>query len=144
MAREHQRKKSNPYLLPHNLYMRVLYIIRDYGRLKNEYHAILHSSPAPRIESGYDREGRLSAEFMPRGNETTSPTEDKAIRLALISDELHAIEQALMMVKPEYRDGVMANITDGGAHYPKNASSKTYRRWKQRFAFHLAKKLKYV
>ena len=88
MAREYQHKKSSPQTLPHNLYFRVLYIIRDYDRLKDEYHAILHSSPAPRIESGYDREGRFSVEYMPRGNAITSPTEEKAIRLALISDEL--------------------------------------------------------
>ena len=34
MAREYQKNKNNPYLLPHNLYMRVLYIVRDYDRIK--------------------------------------------------------------------------------------------------------------
>ncbi len=32
--REYQKKRGNPYLLPHCLYMRTLYLIRDYPRLK--------------------------------------------------------------------------------------------------------------
>ena len=144
MPREHQRTKNNPYLLPHNLYMQALYIIRDYDRLKGEYHAILEQRPAPRIESGYGRDGRVSAEYMPKGNEVSNPTEDKALRLAAISNRMRAVEQALLMVKPKYREGVMTNITDGGAHYPKDACAKTYRRWKQRFVFQVAKNMKYT
>lgn len=34
--RDYQRKKDNPYKLPHNVYMQNLYFIRDYDRLKNE------------------------------------------------------------------------------------------------------------
>jgi len=143
MPREHQREKNNPYLLPHNLYMRVLYIIRDYARVKEEYHAILQSSPAPRITSGYDARGRYVSEMMPGSGGVSDPTMEKAMRLAVISSELHAVEQALLMVKAEYRDGVMANITEG-AHFPKGAGVSTYRRWKQRYAYYVAKKLKFI
>ena len=34
--RNYQRTRNNPYLLPHHLYMRTLYIIRDYERLKQK------------------------------------------------------------------------------------------------------------
>jgi len=141
MAREHQKAKNNPYLLPHNLYMRVLYIIRDYDRMKDEYQVILEASPAPRIESGFDRNGKFSAEFMPKSCDTAKPTEDKALRLAVISGEMHAIEQALLEIPRMYRRGVVENITEG-AWYPKDASPRTYRRWKQRYAYNVAKKLK--
>ncbi len=33
--RNYQRQKNNPHKLPHALYMRMLYLIRDYERLKN-------------------------------------------------------------------------------------------------------------
>ena len=143
MPKEYQRAKNNPYLLPHNLYMRVLYIIRDYDRLKEEYQAILHSSPTPRIESGYDRNGRFSAELMPKSGEAADPTEDKGMRLALISDELHAVEQALMMIPAEYRHGVKQNVMYGG-WFPQDADGRTYRRWKQRFIYQVAKGMKLV
>lgn len=130
MPREYQRTKNNPYLLPHNLYMRVLYIIKDYDRLKDEYHAILDSSSAP-------------PDGMPKGSGTSSPTEDKGIKLALISDELHAIEQALMTVPEEYRHGVKQNVLYG-AWYPQGGTVRTYQRWKQRFVYHVAKRMNYI
>ena len=34
--RNYQRTRNNPYILPHHLYMRTLYIIRDYERLKQK------------------------------------------------------------------------------------------------------------
>ena len=37
--KEYQRKRNNPYQLPHNVYMRVLYHIRDYERMKAERQA---------------------------------------------------------------------------------------------------------
>lgn len=33
--KEYQSKKNNPYKLPHHLYMRIIYTIRDYERLKD-------------------------------------------------------------------------------------------------------------
>ena len=131
MPRNYQRKKNNPYLLPHNLYMRVLYIVKDYDRLKDEYHAILDSGAAA---------GVVNANT---GGAPLTPTEDKAIRLALISDELHAIEQALMMIPDEYRQGVKHNVMYG-AWYPGDADERTYRRWKQCFINQVARRLKFL
>ena len=39
--RNYQAKNNNPYRLPHNLYMRMLYLIKDYERLKEERKEIL-------------------------------------------------------------------------------------------------------
>ena len=143
MPREYQRNKNNPYLLPHNLYMRVLYIIRDYDRLKDEYHAVLQSSPAPRITTGYDKDGKHVSELMQGSGGIADPTADKAMRLVVISEELHAVEQSLRMIPGEYRQGVKHNVMYG-AWYPTDASERTYRRWKQRFVFNVAKTLKLV
>ena len=43
--RNYQPKKNNPYILPSNLYMRMLYLVRDYNRLKEEYANIIHEMP---------------------------------------------------------------------------------------------------
>ena len=39
--RDYQAVTNNPYLLPHHLYMRTLYIIRDYDRLKEKAEKLL-------------------------------------------------------------------------------------------------------
>ena len=143
MPREYQRKKSNPQKLPHNLYFRVLYIIRDYDRLKDEYHAILQSSPKPPITMGYDRDGKHVSELMPSSGGVSDPTADKAIRLAAISDELHAVEQSLMMIPEGYRQGVKHSVMYG-APYPDTAHYNTWRRWRYRFAWHVANMLKLI
>ena len=79
MPRNYQRKKSEP--LPQAIYMQIRYIIKDYDRLKHERLIALYGSPAP-------------PDGMPRGTGVSNPTEDKAIRLALIDEQLKAIEQS--------------------------------------------------
>jgi hypothetical protein len=130
VPREYQIAKNNPYLLPHNLYMRVLYTIRDYDRVRGEYDALLHGSP-PKL-----------AERAPGGG-SARPAEDKAVRLAAMSGEIHAVEQALMAVPEEYRRGLMDNICHG-APYPDTAHYNTWRYWRYRFAWHVAKRLKLI
>jgi len=130
MPRNYQRTKNNPYLLPHKLYMRVLYIIKDYDRLKDEYRAIVDFS-LPELAG------------MPGSSETANPTEDKAIKAAAISDELHAIEQALMMVPPEYRQGLMNNIKYR-TPYPYTAHYNTWRYWRYKYTWNVAKRLHLV
>jgi len=131
MPREYQKSKNNPYLLPHNLYMRVLYIIKDYDRLKGEYHAIL--------DSGIGAGGVVGAS--PTSNEPPRPTEDVAIRLALVSDELHAIEQALLEIPGEYRAGLMHNIVYG-VSCPDFAHYNTWRNQRYKLCYKIAKRLK--
>jgi len=110
--------------------MRVLYIIRDYDRMKDEYQEILQLSP-PALTG------------VPGSRELTDPTGDKAIRLAMISGEMHAVDQALKKIPREYRQGVKRNVMYG-SWYPKDADARTYRRWKQRFMYWVAEKLKII
>ncbi|HCT63878.1 MAG TPA: hypothetical protein DIC60_01130 [Lachnospiraceae bacterium] len=88
--RNYQRKK-NREPLPHAVYMQVRYKIIDYDRLKRERLCILHGSAAP-------------PDGMPRGNKTSNPTEQKAIKLAYIDKELEAIEQSAIEIM-----GIMSN-----------------------------------
>ena len=128
--RNYQRKKNNPYLLPHNLYMRVLYMIRDYDRLREEYHIVLETSPPP-------------PDGMPKGNILLDPTAEKAVRRADLSREIKSIEQARFSVPIEYMDGVWDNI-HYGAWFPPDAAECTYRRWKQRYIYHVAKNMNFI
>lgn len=129
--REYQNKKNNPYLLPHCLYMRTLYIIRDYDRLKAETEQIIHESPLP-------SDGQPTAH-----NFNGSSTENKALRLAEIDAEIAAIETALSKLPVFYQLPIKNNILYD-IRYPAGASSRTFKRYKQMFVFLVAKKLNFI
>ena len=130
MPRNYQCKKGNPYLLPHDIYMRVLYTIKGYDRRKAEYESLLYESMLP--PDGQPGCGKLA-----------DKTADNGIKRALIFQELEAIDQALLMIPPEYQQGVKYNAMYG-IWYPLSADVSTYRRWKQRFLYYVAERLKLV
>lgn len=123
--RNYQRQKNNPYKLPHNLYMRMLYLVRDYERIKSERVDILHSSP---VHDGQPHSGI--------GN----PTEIKGIKLAVLNDECRAVEKALQTIPDEYRKGILDNICYG-ALYPYTAHRNTYSYWRSKLLYSIAQNL---
>lgn len=123
--RNYQRQKNNPYKLPHNLYMRMLYLVRDYDRIKSEREDILHSTP--------EHNGQ------PCSSGISSPTEAKGIKLLALGDNCKAIEEALNEIPEEYRKGVWNNICYQSP-YPNDAGEATYKRWRCRFIYTVAKK----
>jgi len=101
--------------------------------MKDEYHEILHSSAAVTLShTGSQRSGKKS-----------SSTERTAIRLSSMGSDMKAVEQALILIPEEYRDGVMDNLVYG-LRYPGDAGRSTYWRWKQKFMYSVAKNLNHV
>lgn len=128
--RDYQRVRNNPYVLPWNLYREMLYAIRDYERLVDEYEN--------RIE-----EGMSPGSDTPSGgktNKTGDPTGMKVIKLSEISKRILSIDKAKMVIPQEYMDGVWNNIVKGKA-YPRDADPRTYGRWKSRFVYEVARNL---
>lgn len=113
-------------LLPHNVYMSVLYIVRDYPRSKALRDAIINETP-PQVVGRAD--GKISA-----------PTEAKAIRLTELRDKCNAVDMALRSIPEEYRSGVFNNVVYG-FRYPDIAHRSTWSRWRMRFLYHTAKNL---
>ena len=128
--RDYQPNKNNPYRLPRNLYMQTLYLIRDYDRLKRTYDDILYSSPDPR-------------DGMPSSGEINDGTAEKATTRAAIAQKCEAIEQAKLQIPEEYRKAVMDNIRYQ-VPYPDYAAYSTWKRWRQRFIYFVAKNLNWV
>lgn len=122
--RHYQRKRDNPYQLPHNVYMQCLYAVRDYDRLRKEMEDILYAAPG-------------TPDGMPRGSETSDQTGDKAVKREALRRRCETIEQALMLIPVEYRRGVL-NGTMYGC-FPDDANPETYRRWRRRFLYQIAK-----
>ena len=77
-----------------SVYYRVKALLRDYNRLCRERLNILYGSPAP-------------SDGMPRGGCERSPTEDKAVRLAVINADLEAIEQSAAEMRGKYSGRVL-------------------------------------
>lgn len=126
---DYQPKRKNPYKLPHNLYMRVLYLIRDYERIRLERQDILF--------------GSSSGDGQPKGNAFFSATESKAIRMACLEDECRAVERAIAHIPQEYRNGVIGNICHKTA-FPGDAGYSTYKRWRQRLIYWTARNLNFL
>lgn len=123
--RDYQRTKNNPYRLPHELYMRVLYLVRDYARIKAAREDILYGTPE-----------RSGAPIRGHG----SPTENKALQLYALGNECDAVDNAFAVIPKEYRKGVWENIVHR-APYPSDADTETYGRWRRRFLYQIAKNL---
>ncbi|XYW67714.1 hypothetical protein ACS3UN_09985 [Oscillospiraceae bacterium LTW-04] len=122
--RDYQRQRRNPYLLPHNVYKQVLYMAKDYDRLRAEREDILCAMP---IHDG-----------MPRTTDPADQTYSKAERLSRIEDQIRAIERAVEKIPEEYRRGVWNNVLYG-MPYPIIAGSATWQRWRSRYIWYVAK-----
>lgn len=124
--RDYQRQKNNKYILPRAQYHRTLWLIRDYYRLKDEVEYIAEAGPEP-------------GDGMPKGNQTSDPTAQKAIRISKHMDIIALIDSEKARIPEEYRRGVWENIMYGTA-FPLDADRSTYGRIKSRFIYNVAKR----
>lgn len=128
--RDYQPHKNNPYWLPNTLYRRVLVTVRDYDRMVAEYKEIVHET--------------TSGDGQPRSSFPGDPVERKIERMDRIWQDIRAIENALIRIPTEYRQGVLQNIQYGGWPADVPAHYKTWLYWRQRFIFWVANNLKLV
>ena len=70
-------------------------------------------------------------------------TLERVLKTESISREVGAVEQALYQVPQEYRKGVFDNICYGDK-FPIIAGEATYRRWRCRFIYYIAKNLNQI
>ena len=120
------------YCLPPDLRYSVLWTIRGYYRLKEQYERILESSPAP-------------PDGQPAAHSPHSVVENKAGQLAELSLKINAIEhgwdgltgQPETFIPEEYRRGIWQKIMTGSA-FPTDAALNTYKLWKQRYTYNVA------
>lgn len=139
--RTYKRKNG---VVPHNIMMQVRYKIADYDRLLQERDRILHGSGEP-------------ANGMPHGSDTGHPTEDKAVRLAAIDEQIQAIEQAVHEIGAEYSHRVIEGFDPIRGYWDYNyfnyrhkrksekddgPSYRTWQRYRVYFTAKIARRLK--
>ena len=104
---------------------RALWLIRDYPRIKARLDALDGISSGPQ-------------DGQPRAHEPHSAVEADAIRRAELSAQLSSVDRAFEKVPPEYRKGLWDNIVNR-RYYPDTAGIKTWKRWRQRLLWYVAK-----
>lgn len=147
MPREYQLKTSG-YSLPHDTYMEVKYIIKGYHRTLRERNKIMYSSPYP--------------DGQPRGSAISDTTANKAVRLAMLSSRVEAIDRAVHDINAEYGNRIKRDDVDGFdtleayedygtfcyyLHDPETMwepSVRTWKRFNSMFAYFVAKNLNLI
>ncbi len=143
--RDYQCIRNNPYKMPHDLFKQVIYIIKDYDRIKTQRLEILHSSPV--------------SDGQPYQRNNSSPTENKGIKLAMLEERCEAVEQTINYMNGKYAitctrepfDPLEAFIKREMFDYFRSKpgkdtapSSKTWQRYRNEFAYHVANKLQLI
>lgn len=112
--------------LPKEIYMQTLWFIRDYPRLKDEYNDLLFRS---HVMDG-----------QPRGTDVGDPTGQTAVLSAELSKKIGAIESALLEIPCEYRDSILSSVLYR-TKYKDYASRNTWKNYRRRFVFYVAKNM---
>lgn len=121
------KPKNNPWYLEHTVYRRALALVRDYPRMLAARNAIILSTP----------EGR-------GGNGPGRPTEQKALRIAAIDDDIHVVEKALGKIPQVFRQGVLDNVIYGKRMDDLPGARSTWSRWRARLLWHVARGKKWI
>lgn len=125
--KEYQRRKNNKYVLPASVYNQTIWLIRDYQRMKDEAEALLGDSAK-------------ANDGMPHGSPSPDGVVNKVIQRERYLEKCKAVEEALLSIPQEYRQGEMDNILFH-TRYPMNADRSTYGMWKARMIYQVARRL---
>lgn len=130
--RDYQRIKKNKYILPTTVYNKTIWTIRDYYRLKER------------------AEDYLTISSIQNDKEKVSPTnkiEDMVANAAIKREEfiniVNVIDKSIKSIPMEYQKGIWNNII-AQRPYPQDANKSTYGRYKSKFIFKVAEKLRYI
>ena len=110
--------------LPKEVYMQTLWFIRDYPRMKEEYESLMGRA--------HPMDGQ------PRGTDVGDPTGQTAVKCAELSDKIKAIELALGIIPEEYRQHIFESVVYR-TPYPAFAALNTWKNYRRRFIYFVAK-----
>ena len=114
------------YELPKETYMQTLWFIRTYPQMKEEYLALIGKAPV--------------MDGQPHGTTPGDPTGHLAVKGAELSVKISAVEDSIKTIPAEYRQSIMDNIVLR-VPYKDYANIKTWKTWKRRFIFYVAKSM---
>ena len=106
--------------------MQLIYMIRDYERMKTEYRSLIDESAPP-----FDRQESF----------VDDPTAEKAIQREELHRRLTAVEHGLSVVPKEYQKQIYNNIVHRVPYDVRCTSYRTYGYHKAKMVWTIAKEL---
>ena len=132
--RDYQQRKLKSYVLPETVYRQTLWAVRDLPRLKRTLE--LELQKGGRLpQSAYVRENAQHADAA-----QIDLTGQEAIKRAMLSMKIQAIEDAFYLVPCEYREGIRLKLTEG-KDYGDDCHLNTWKKWQQIYIYHAARNL---
>ena len=133
VMREWQQTKFKDLVMPDAVYYQSIWAVRDLYRMEQQLLRLeqdikIGDIPTSSLVSEEKNEYAVS-----------KPTEDKALKKAVIERRVEAIHSALETVPMAYRQFILDNIILQKAY--KCFPNKFWRIWKQRFLYHVAENL---
>ena len=126
---------NKEHLLPEPVYRQALWAVKDLPRMKDrlrELEYMADTLPQIRIDDFRSGSGRVS-DF----------TGIKAIEISNLSMRIRAIEDALLEVPAQYRDGILHKLAYG-VPYGDQFHANTWKKWQQVYLHQVAIKLQLV
>lgn len=126
--RDYQRRKQTKYILPRTVYHQTIWRIRDYYRLKELAEELIE-----------ERAGEETERV--QNNAIGDKVASTAIKRERFLEDIRSIDSALEEIPKEYQCGVWNNVLFGQP-YPIDAGRATYGRYKSKFIYIAAEKLR--
>lgn len=117
--------------LPRALGNQVLWLVKDYARMKEEYDNAIWDSPEP-------------PDGQPRGDNLGDPTSREGLKRAELFRKLQAVEQAKLAIPHPYREGVYNHVAYGVPYPKEGAHRKTWWEYKIRFIRKVAENMYWI
>lgn len=133
--KDYQQKKLKDYVLPQPVYRQALWAVKDLERLRQKL-AELRADAY--VLGGYDL-------TMPAAGYGTGmvcdSTGSKAVKIAVLSGRIDAIDRAFYVLPEKYRSGVEAKLIRDEPYDEELAHMNTWKKWQQIFLYHVAENL---
>ena len=134
LMKDYQQGRMKSYVLPEAVYRQALWAVKDLPRLKRSLELYLY-------KEGNLPSGSLVMERIGERNASEKDfTGQEAIKKAMLSMKIQAIEDAFFQIPYEYREGIRLKLTEG-KEYGDDFHANTWKKWQQIFIFHVAKNL---
>ena len=125
---EYQQKRIKSCLLPETVYRQALWAVKDLPRMRQR---LLE------LEESLDCICGSSVSVSRSSNVYADRTAVKAGQMANLALRIQRIEDGLMCVPEQYRDGILDKLAYG-VPYPDLYHANTWKRWQQVFLYQVA------
>ena len=132
---DYQQLKDKSYVLPQTVYRQALYAVKDLDRMRKKLDYLKGEA--------YGLKGRDLTDIVGQTGYVSDRMADKAVEIASTEARINAIEDALMTIPFEYRDGIEDKLVYD-VPYDMGHCINTWKKWQQILIYRVAENLKII